>query len=98
MHQNEAESEPLARDSSQTLGQVPLERAFAEEDQYQLPKQVHAAGEVTEPYLLTDEGAQDRSYKTMDNRPLATKNLKESLDSNMDYRIESTALIEQNLS
>ena len=89
----------LERDSSQTLNKVPLHHAFGEEEECQLPKQVHI-GEFQAPYIDTaDEADENRSYRSGGGQEDAygigeglSKNMKESLDSNLNYRIESRSL------
>lgn len=90
MHPTEGDNQLLRRDSSQTLRNGPQSHAIGEEEDYQLPKQVHA-GDANAPYPNTHDEEDRRSYKSTENADMLSKNMKESFDSKMDYRIESSS-------
>lgn len=89
MYHPEGETQMLGRDSSQTLNTQTLHHAFGEEEDCQLPKQVHM-GDFHAPYVDTNDEEENRSYKSTENVP--TKNMKDSIDGKREGRIESRTL------
>ena len=78
MHQSEGDNQLARGSSSQTLRKGPLHHAINEEDECQLPKQVHG-GENNGPYEMAHDEEDKRSYKSTENGRRLSKNMKESL-------------------